>query len=462
MAAAGGAGPGRPVYFVDGCRTPFLKARGMPGPFRAADLAVAAGRALLARQPFPPELLDEVVLGCIMPGPDEANLARIVAMRLGCGPRVPAWTVQRNCGSGLQALHSAAQAIACGRSELVLAGGTEAMSRAPLLLGDELVELLAELARARSLGTRLRVLACLRPRHLVPVSSLQRGLRDPICGLGMGQTAEGLASSFGISRVRMDAFAVESHRRLAEAEDLGHLEERVPLFGPDGARYDRDEGLRRDTDLAGLARLRPAFEPPHGVITAGNSAQISDGAACLLMASGAAVRRHGLPVLGRMEACHWAGLEPERMGLGPVHAMAPILARRGLGSADVDAWEINEAFAVQVLACLDAWQSPEYARAHLGLDAPFQAIDPGRLNVDGGGLALGHPVGCSGARIVLHLLQVLRRRRARLGMAALCIGGGQGGAMLVHGAEGLDPEEPGGSDGADGVDGGAGRDRGAR
>jgi len=436
--AEGAYAGGREVYFVDGGRTPFLKAKGAPGPFRAADLAVAAGRALLARQPFQPGDLDEVVFGCIIPGPDEANIARIVALRLGCGKAMPAWTVQRNCGSGMQAIACAAQDIAQGRAELVLAGGTEAMSRTPVLHNDAMVELLADLARARSAWAKLRVLARLRPAHLKPVIGLVRGLTDPISGLNMGQTAEDLASRFGITRERMDGFALESHRRLARAQDGGRLEELAPMFGPDGALYDRDEGLRRDADLPALGRLKAAFEPPHGLVTAGNSAQITDGAACLLLASAGAVKKYRLPVLGRLEDCHWAGLEPSRMGLGPVHAMAPILARRGLASADVDYWEINEAFAAQVLACAEAWRSPAYCREEMGLDAPFEPIPPDRLNVDGGAVALGHSVGCSGARIILHLLHVLRRNGARTGMASLCIGGGQGGAMLIRSLEGLE------------------------
>ena len=204
------------------------------------------------------------------------------------------------------------------------------------------------------------------------------------------------------------------------------------MVGPDGALYEHDDGLRRDGDMAALAKLRPAFEPPHGRVTAGNSAQISDGAACLLLASGDAVRKHGLKPLGRVVDCHWAGLEPSQMGLGPVHAMAPVLDRQGLVPDDVDYWEINEAFAVQVLACTEAWTSADYCRRELGRDQAFQPIDPGRLNVDGGAVALGHPVGCSGARIVLHLLHALRRQGARTGMAGLCIGGGQGGAMLLR------------------------------
>jgi acetyl-CoA C-acetyltransferase len=436
MAQAEAYAGGRPVYVVDGSRTPFLKARGAPGPFRASDLAVAAGKALLARQPFEPGDLDEVIFGCIIPGVDEANIGRVIALRLGCGKAVPAWTVQRNCGSGMQAIDCAAQDIAWGRSELVLAGGTEAMSQSPVLLNEAMVGVLAGLARARSVWGKVKVLTGLRPGHFVPIISLVRGLTDPTTGLNMGQTAEILASRFGITRERMDAFAVESHRRLARAQDTGRLEEVTLLYGADGKLYDHDEGLRRDADLPALARLKPAFEPPHGLVTAGNSAQITDGAAVLLLASGEAVAKYRLPVLGRIVDCQWAGLEPNQMGLGPVHAMAPILARRGLGTADVDAWEINEAFATQVLACTTAWQDPDYCRTELGLARPFAPIPPDRLNVDGGAVALGHPVGCSGARIVLHLLHVLRREGARRGMAGLCIGGGQGGAMLVERVEG--------------------------
>jgi acetyl-CoA C-acetyltransferase len=437
MADAGAYQGGRPVYIVDGNRTPFLKARGIPGPFRAADLAVAAGRTLLLRQPFAPEELDEVILGCIIPGPDEANIARVVSLRLGCGKKVPAWTVQRNCGSSMQALDCAAMNIAHGRSDLVLAGGTEAMSHAPLLLNDAMVKLLGEWGRAKSVAERLRLLGRLRPRHFRPVIGLVQGLTDPVVGLSMGQTAEELAHRFQISRERMDGYSLESHRRLATAQDEGRLSEITPLFAPDGTFFERDEGVRRDADPAGLARLKPVFDPPFGLVTAGNSAQVTDGAAWLILASGEAVERHRLPVLGRIADCQWAGVEPGQMGLGPVHAMAPILQRQGLSVGDVDFWEINEAFAAQVLACLEAWQSPAYCREELGLDAPFPPIDPERLNVDGGAVAIGHPVGTSGARIVLHLLHVLERENARRGVASLCIGGGQGGAMLIERGEGV-------------------------
>ncbi|KAF0219321.1 MAG: acetyl-CoA [Geobacteraceae bacterium] len=437
MTRAGAYASGRPVYIVDGMRTPFLKARGVPGPFRASDLAVAAGKALLLRQPFSAEELDEVILGCIIPGPDEANIARVVSLRLGCGKGVPAWTVQRNCGSGMQAIDAAAMNIAHGRADLVLAGGTEAMSHAPVLFNNDMVRLLGEWSRAGTARGRLRLLGRLRPRHFRPVIGLVHGLTDPIVGLSMGQTAENLAHRFRISRERMDAYALESHRRLARAQDEERLAEITAIYASDGAFYDHDEGVRRDTDMADLARLKPAFDPPFGLITAGNSAQVTDGAAWVILASAEAVQRYRLPVAGRIVDSQWVGVEPSRMGLGPVHAMAPILGRQGLGSEDVDYWEINEAFAAQVLACLDAWQSAEYCRTELELDAPFAPIDPERLNVDGGAVAIGHPVGTSGARIVLHLLHVLQRNSARRGVASLCIGGGQGGAMLIERDEGV-------------------------
>lgn len=431
---------GRPVYIVDGNRTPFLKAQGKPGPFRASDLAVAAGKALLARQPFTPESLDEVILGCIIPGPDEVNIARLVALRLGCGKQVPAWTVQRNCGSGMQAIDSAATDIAYGRADLVLAGGTEAMSHAPVLLPPLAVNLLGAWQQARSSWDRLRILSRVRPAHFRLVSGLLQGLTDPFVNLSMGQTAEILARRFAISREQMDDFSVESHRRLAKAQDEGRLAEIEPLYAPDGTVFDHDDGVRRDSSMERLAKLKPAFDRPFGLVTAGNSAQVSDGAALLLLASSDAIKKYRLPVLGRIIDCTWAGVAPEQMGLGPVHAMAPLLLRQGLTAQKIDYWEINEAFSAQVLACQAAWSSDDYARQELDLEQAFAPIPPERLNVDGGAVALGHPVGTSGARIVLHLLQTLQRTGTQRGMAALCIGGGQGGAMLLERREEADHE----------------------
>lgn len=425
-------GFGRPVYIVDGARTPFLKARGAPGPFSAADLATQAARSLLLRQPFAPTAFDEVIAGCVMPGPDEANIARIVALRLGCGERMPAFTVQRNCASGMQAIDTAARNIGSGRAELVLAGGIEAMSHAPVLLGNAMVAWLAGWSRAKGVAARARALAQLRPAWFTPVIGLLRGLTDPVVGLSMGQTAEILAHRFGIGREHMDAFALASHQRLAAAQDEGRLDEIEVVYDRDGNCHGSDDGLRRETDMTTLGRLKPVFDRPFGKVTAGNSAQVTDGAAWLILASEDAVRRHGLPVLARLVDSEWAGLDPAQMGLGPVHAMAPLLMRHGYDSGDIDYWEINEAFAAQVLACLAAWSDAAYCRTQFARETPFAPIDQARLNIDGGGVSLGHPVGASGARITLHLVHVLRRHNARRGIASLCIGGGQGGALLIE------------------------------
>ena len=421
-----------PVFFVDGSRTPFLRARGERGPFSASDLAVAAGRALLSRQPFTPPDLDEVILGCAMPSVDEANIGRIVALRLGCGDRVPGYTVMRNCASAMEALHAAAKDIALGQAELVLAGGTEAMSRAPVLYNDQMVDWLAKLARARTPMAKLKAVSELRPRHFTPVIGLLHGLTDPLVGLNMGQTCEVIAHRFGITRESMDAFAVRSHHAVARAYDEGRMREVEPIYDDKGNAHLEDDGLRRDSSEAKLATLKPAFDRRVGLVTAGNSSQITDGAALLLLASERAVKTHGLPVLGRLVDVEWAALDPAEMGLGPVHASTPLLQRHGLGLNDLDCWEINEAFAGQVLACIAAWADETYCREQLGLEHALGALEPERLNVDGGAIAIGHPVGASGARIVLHALNVLAQRGGRRAIATLCIGGGQGGAMLLE------------------------------
>jgi acetyl-CoA C-acetyltransferase len=254
----------------------------------------------------------------------------------------------------------------------------------------------------------------------------------------MGQTAENVAYRFGITREQMDEFAVKSHQKVANAQDEGRLApgggEVEPLFDGDGNAYSLDDGVRRDASLANLAKLKPFFDRKYGNVTPGNSSQITDGAAWLLLASEDALRKFQLQPIGRIVDSEWAGLDPAHMGLGPVHAATPILKRHRLGLNDLDFWEINEAFAAQVLGCLAAWQDEKYCREELGLSGALGAMDQGKLNVDGGAIALGHPVGASGARIVLHLLKTLKHRKAKRGIACICIGGGLGGAMLVESA----------------------------
>lgn len=422
----------RNVYIVDGARTPFLKARNAPGPFAASDLATAAGTSLLMRQAFAPDQLDEVILGCASPSPDEVNIGRVVALRMGCGHGTPGWTVMRNCASGMQALDSAIANIHAGRSNLVLAGGVDALSRAPLLLSDAMVRWLSGWYAAKTAGQKLAAIRRFKPGYLAPVVGIMKGLTDPVVGQLMGQTAENLAHIFDISREDMDGFSVRSHERVAAGQAAGHYDEIVPLIDRDGTVYKDDDGVRHDSSMESLARLKPFFDRKYGRVTPGNSSQITDGAAWLVLASEEAVERFGLTPLARIVDSQWAGLDPAQMGLGPVHAATPILQRHELTFADVDRWEINEAFAAQVIACLRAWDDADYCRDQLGLDAPLGRLPEAHLNVDGGAIALGHPVGASGARIVLHLVQVLRREKLKRGIAAICIGGGQGGAMLLE------------------------------
>ncbi len=420
------------VFIVDGARTPFLRAGTAPGPFAAADLAVACARPVLARQPFAPTAFDEVVVGCVIPAPDEANIARLIALRLGCGKTVPAMTVQRNCASGLQAVASAAERIALGAADLVLAGGTEAMSRAPIQWNADMSRWLGGVLRAKGALARAQAIARLRPAHLKPVYTLLLGLTDPLVKLNMGQTAEIVAHRFGVTRAEQDAYAHESHRRLAAAFDSGRMEAEVePLYDARGTVYAEDSGLRRDSAPAKLATLRPVFDRRYGSVTAGNSSQVSDGAAMLVLASDEAVARHGLKPLGEWRGHEWAGVDPREMGLGPVRAVARLAQRHRFTMKDLALMELNEAFAAQVLGCQAAWDSREYCSQDLGLDQPLGRMDPAKLNVDGGAIACGHPVGASGARLVLHALHALKRTGGGLGVATLCIGGGQGGAMLL-------------------------------
>ena len=263
-----------------------------------------------------------------------------------------------------------------------------------------------------------------------------KGLTDPMVGLLMGQTAENLAHRFGITRAQMDEFSVRSHQRVVAAQDAGYLApgggEVEAVYDRAGTAYSLDDGVRRDSSVANLAKLKPFFDRKYGNVTPGNSSQITDGAAWLLLAGETAVKRHDLKPIGQIVDTEWAGLDPAQMGLGPVHAATPIMKRNNLGVNDLDYWEINEAFAAQVLGCLAAWKDDKYCKEQLGLDGAMGELNDAKLNVDGGAIALGHPVGSSGARIVLHLLKVLKRNNAKRGIASICIGGGLGGAMLVE------------------------------
>jgi acetyl-CoA C-acetyltransferase len=373
------------------------------------------------------------VLGCVNVPADEMNPARVAALRLGMGEEMTAFTVQINCGSGMQSIDIAYQYIRAGHGDLILAGGAEALSQTPLIFRRSAVEWYSRLFGARDIWSRLVALLGFRSSFLNPVVGLERGLIDPLVDLNMGQTAEILAHLFGVTRTDADGYAVESQQRLARAQKEGWFAgELEPAFGRDGRIYDHDDGVRADSTVEKLAQLKPAFERPWGKVTAGNSSQITDGASWLILASEKAVQQHGLKPRAVIVDSEWSALDPSIMGLGPVLCSTAILRRHGLALGDVGLWELNEAFAAQVLACLGAWQDETFCREVLHLDNAAGRIERDKLNVDGGAIGLGHPVGASGNRIVLHLVNAMRRLGVRQGVATECIGGGQGGAMLIE------------------------------
>ncbi|CAN0405255.1 unnamed protein product, partial [Phaeothamnion confervicola] len=293
----------------------------------------------------------------------------------------------RNCASGMQAIDSGINNILSGRSHLVMAGGTDALSHAPLIYAQAMVLWFAQMAGARTAMQKAALFAKLPvAAALAPVIAIMKGLTDPMVGLLMGQTAENLAHRFGITRRQMDEFSVRSHLRVVAAQDAGSLApgggEVEALYDRAGTAYGLDDGVRRDSSVENLAKLKPFFDRKYGNVTPGNSSQITDGAAWLLLADESAVKRHGLTPIGQIVDTEWAGLDPAQMGLGPVHAATPILKRNNLGLNDLDYWEINEAFAAQVLGCLAAWKDEKYCREELGLDGAMGTLDESKLNVD--------------------------------------------------------------------------------
>jgi len=422
----------RDVVVVDGVRTPYARAGTELKGVSAADLGRIVVTELLARTDFDPAALDQVIFGNIAQPPDAVNVARVAALKAGVPERVPAYTVNRLCGSGLQSIADASYRIAAGEAEAIVAGGVESMSRIPLLYSYDSQEVFAQVFTAKGLGGRVAAASRFRPRHFKPEIGLQLGLTDAVCGLNMGETAEVLAREHKVTREEQDAFALRSHQRVTLAR--GKLaEEIVPV--PIPPKYEgvatKDNGVRENQSLEALARLKPYFDRRFGTVTAGNSSQITDGGAAVLLMSAGAAKARGYKPLGRLRATAFCALEPERMGLGPAVATPLALKRAGLAWADIGLVEINEAFAAQVLACARVFPSAAW-HAKYATGGPIGELDWDRTNVNGGAVALGHPVGSSANRLVLTLLKEMRRRGTQFGLATMCIGGGQGGAAVVE------------------------------
>jgi acetyl-CoA acetyltransferase family protein len=419
---------------VDGVRTPFAKGGTALSEVSAVELARVTIRELLERTGIEPGIVDHVILGNAAPPSDAPNIARVAALEAGVPKSVPAFSVQRNCASGFQSLTDAYNEIVLGQADVVIAGGVESMSNVPLQFPHEFSGVMEDLQRARSLPKKVAAATQLRPSHIKPVVALVEGLTDPVCGLNMGETAEVLAREFRLSRRAQDEFALRSHQRTAAAWAEGRFADEVtPVFVP--PRYHdvvaEDVGYRPNQTLEALSRLRPVFDR-RGTVTAGNSSMITDGAAALLLVEETHARALGLAPLGRLVSYGYAGLDPERMGLGPALAAPLALARAGIELADVGLVEINEAFAAVVLANQEAFASRAWAERMLGRAEPVGIVRDEILNVNGGAIALGHPIAASGSRLALTLLLEMRRRDVAWGLATLCVGGGQGGAIVFE------------------------------
>jgi len=422
----------RDVVIVEGLRTPYAKAGTLLKEVPAQELARIVITELLARTGLDSSDLDHVIFGNIAQPPDAVNLARVASLLAGVPRRVPGVTVNRLCGSGLQSIVDAWYRIAAGNADAIIAGGVESMSNIPFLYSRESQEIFTEVFTARDLRKRLTAASRFRPKHFKPEIGLEQGLTDAVCGLNMGETAEVLAKEHHISREEQDEFALRSHRRVTLAR-AKLAEEIVPVPVP--PKYAdmaiADNGVRENQTIEALSKLRPYFDPKFGTVTAGNSSQITDGGAATLVMSAEAAKAHGYRPLGRIRGFAFVGLEPERMGLGPAVATPLALKRARVAWDDIGLVELNEAFAAQCLAVARVFPSREWHERY-GTGGPIGEIDWEKTNVNGGAIALGHPVGSSANRLVTTLLKEMHRRDVQFGLATMCIGGGQGGAVVVE------------------------------
>jgi len=423
------------IAIIDGLRTPMGKAGGVLRDISADDLGARVVKELMVRIQIHPDKVDEVIIGNVAQPANAANIARVIALKAGLPIRMIAYTVHRNCASGMEAITTAANKILTGEANIILAGGTESMSHIPLLFNKKMTNLFQRLFKAKSVWQKLAIWGGFRPSFLMPVIGISEGLTDPVCGLNMGQTAEVLAREFHISRDEQDKFALLSHQRAVTAAKKGiFAEEMMPLPLP--PRYEtivkQDEGPRDNQSLGQLGKLKPYFDRYQGTVTVGNACPINDGAAAVLVMTESKAKAEGYQPLGYLRDYAYASLEPQRMGLGPVYATSKLLQKSKLSMKDIELIEMNEAFAAQVIANERAFASAEFSKKYLESDKAIGEIDRNKLNVNGGAIALGHPVGMTGTRLVITLLKEMKRRKFQRGLATLCIGGGQGAALLLE------------------------------
>jgi acetyl-CoA acyltransferase len=421
---------GRQVAIVAGVRTPFAKSGTVYRDVTAVALARHAARELLYRSEVDGREVDEVVFSQVVPSVLTPNVAREVSLLPQLPPSVPAYTINRACASAAQAINNAADQIQLGHADVVLAGGVESLSDLPILHSRRFSRTLVEASKARSLGGRVATLGRVRPRDLIPVTP---AIAEPSTGETMGQSAEKMAKENGISREEQDRIALMSHQRAHAATQDGRLTREIaPWFGAGDEVIQEDNGIRADTSMEQLAKLKPVFDRKYGTVTAGNSSPLTDGAAAVLLMAEEKAKALGHEPLAYVRSYAVSAVDPGwQLLMGPVYAVPKALERAEIGWNDLGLVEIHEAFAAQVLSNLQAWGSQAWAD-RLGLPGPVGEVDWDRANVAGGSIAIGHPFGATGARLVTTLANEMRRQDVQFGLISICAQGGMGYAMVLE------------------------------
>ena len=419
------------IVIIDGLRSPISKAGFELKNIQADTLGAIITKELVLRTGISYDAFDEIILGNVAQPAHAANIARIIAIKAGFSQKTPAYTVHRNCASGMQAISSAIEKINSDQGSLYLVGGVESMSNIPLLYQDAYKDFITQISYSKSLAQRLKILSTFKLSHLKPVIALLLGLSDPISGQIMGLTAENLANEFGISREEQDEYALLSHLKAQAAQEKNILDDEIHAIITKETSFFKDNGIRFNQNMQALEKLKPIFDKNAGTVTAGNSSQISDGACMLILSTQSKAKELGLKVLGCIKDYAYVGLEAKRMGLGPIYATKKLFDKTGTSLKDIDLIELNEAFSAQRLANIKAFNSNSFCKKTFNSPA-LGEINPDILNVNGGAIALGHPVGMSGARIVLSALKQLKRTNKKTALATLCVGGGQGAAFLLE------------------------------
>ncbi len=423
----------RRVAVIAGCRTPFAKAGSSFRDMTPVELGTVAVRDLISRSGVDPALADQLIFGVVVPSVLAPNVAREVGLAAGLPARVDAYSVSRACASSNQAITSAADTIARGYADVIVAGGVEVLSDVPMLLSKRLRNALLAASKSKSMTGRVKILAGIRPKDFAPTTP---AIAEPSTGESMGESAERMAKENHITRDAQDRWALRSHKRAAQGTADGRLKlDIVPTFVPPSfsEMLDHDNGIREDTSLDKLASLRPVFDKRYGTVTAGNASPLTDGASAVLLMSEEKAKELGLEPMGYIRSYAYSALAPtDQLLQGPAYAAPVALDRAGVTMKDIELWEIHEAFAAQVLSNFQAMDSDTFAREKLNRDKAIGLIDDDCINVMGGSIAIGHPFGATGARLLITLLGEMKRRDQSIGLITVCAAGAMGFAMVVE------------------------------